>query len=87
MFRNAAEQGHASAQVDLGIAYYNGRGEPPDSAIAYSWFHVAASQGDRRGYKNKSALYKQLLDEDRKKAQKLSIGYNNKYGAYARSKK
>lgn len=87
LFREAAEQGHASAQVDLGIAYFNGRGVPPDSAIAYAWFHVAATQGDKRGYKNKAQLYKQLLKEDLKRAQKLSIEYNNKFGSYAQKKK
>jgi len=87
LFKDAAEQGHAAAQVDLGIAYYNGRGAPPDSALAYAWFHVAAAQGDKRAHKNKAGLFKQLLKEDRKKALRLGLELNKKYGSSASGKK
>ena len=45
-FRLAAEQGHASAQVGVGIGYFTGRGVPQDEAEAVRWFRLAADQGD-----------------------------------------
>jgi TPR repeat protein len=43
--RNAAEQGNATAQFDLGMMYENGRGVPRDDAQAVVWFRKAAEQG------------------------------------------
>lgn len=44
-YRQAAEQGHAAAQNNLGNCYYNGRGvtKNPDEAVA--WWGKAAEQG------------------------------------------
>ncbi|TNI10976.1 hypothetical protein CF134_19790 [Aeromonas salmonicida] len=41
----AAEQGDASAQYNLGGMYYYGRGVPQDYKQAITWFHKAAEQG------------------------------------------
>jgi TPR repeat protein len=43
--RNAAEQGHAVAQFNLGYACDNGEGVPEDKAEAVKWFRLAAEQG------------------------------------------
>ena len=43
--RLAAEQGDASAQFDLGLAYDNGRGVEEDDAEAVRWYRLAAEQG------------------------------------------
>jgi uncharacterized protein len=48
-FREAAEQGHAPSQVDLGNLCLQGRGVPQDDAQAAAWFLKAAQQGDARG--------------------------------------
>jgi TPR repeat protein len=37
-YRLAAEQGHAKAQYNLGLMYYNGEGVPEDYVIAYMWW-------------------------------------------------
>ncbi len=42
----AAEQGHALAQNNLGLMYSLGLGIPKDSAEASKWFHRSADQGD-----------------------------------------
>jgi hypothetical protein len=34
-WRKAAEQGEAEAQVNLGVAYFNGDGVPKDAAESY----------------------------------------------------
>jgi len=44
--RKAAEQGNASAQFNLGAAYYNGDGVPQDYAQAAAWYRKAAEQGN-----------------------------------------
>ncbi len=43
--RPLAEQGHASAQFNLGLMYNNGLGVPQDYAEALQWYRKAAEQG------------------------------------------
>ena len=63
-FRPLAEQGHAQAQVNLGILYSQGRGVPKDSVQAYAWYTLAAGQGDDLAGKFKDHLEKSMtLDE------------------------
>ncbi len=45
LLRPLAEQGHARAQFNLGVAYANGRGVPQDHAEAVKWWRLAAAQG------------------------------------------
>ena len=44
-YRLAAEQGDASAQYALGIAYGTGRGVPEDYVVAHMWLNLAAATG------------------------------------------
>ena len=44
-WRLAADQGHATAQNNLGSMYANGEGVPQDSRAAVRWFRLAADQG------------------------------------------
>ena len=37
-----AEQGHAGAQNNLGLMYYNGEGVPQDDKTAVKWYRLAA---------------------------------------------
>ena len=48
-FTKAAEQGHASAQADLGDCYYNGNGVYEDNDKAVEWYRKAAEQGNASG--------------------------------------
>ena len=41
-----AEQGHASAQSNLGTMYHYGEGVPKDDKTALKWYRLAAEQGD-----------------------------------------
>ena len=43
--RQAAEQGDATAQYNLGVMYANGRGVPKDDTEAVRWYRLAAEQG------------------------------------------
>ena len=40
-----AEQGHVSAQNNLGAMYGTGRGAPQDNTTAVKWYRLAAEQG------------------------------------------
>ena len=44
-YRQAAEQGEAEAQYNLGLMYANGRGVPENDAEVVKWFRIAAEQG------------------------------------------
>ena len=46
LFRKSAEQGHVSAQFNLGVMYETGQGVPEDKAEATKWIRKAAEQGD-----------------------------------------
>jgi hypothetical protein len=45
-YREAAGQGNADAQYNLGVMYYTGEGVPEDAVEAVRWFRLAAEQGD-----------------------------------------
>ena len=56
-YRKAAEQGHADAQYNLGLAYRYGRGVPKDDAEAVKWYWKAAEQGDAEAQGNLGSMY------------------------------
>jgi uncharacterized protein len=58
-YRRAAEQGHATAQIDLGNMYRNGQGVAQDYAEAVRWYHRAAEQGNARAQAKLGLIYKQ----------------------------
>jgi TPR repeat protein len=45
-YRKAAEQGHITAQNNLGVMYERGLGVEQDYAEAASWYRKAAEQGN-----------------------------------------
>ena len=57
-YRLAAEQGHASAQFNLGLMYDKGEGVPQDDAEAVRWFRLAAEQGNAWAQKRLDAMLK-----------------------------
>ncbi len=71
-FRLLAEQGHAQAQLNLGILYSQGRGVPKDSVQAYAWYTLAAGQGDDLAGKFKDHLEKSMTLEQLAEAQRLA---------------
>ena len=68
----AAEQGHAAAQFNLGEMYANGDGITEDAVIAYMWFNLAASQDYEDAEENKGMLSERMTREQIAEAQKLS---------------
>ena len=57
----SAEQGDVSAQLKLGMHYYNGTGRrhPPDYAEALKWFRRAADQGNAQAQDRIGMMYYQ----------------------------
>jgi TPR repeat protein len=56
-YTKAAEQGHASAQYNLGVMYDNSVGVPEDDATAVIWYTKAAEQGDASAQNNLGIMY------------------------------
>jgi len=56
-FRALAEQGHASAQYNLGAMYENGHGVPQDYKTALKWYKLAAEQGYALAQINLGLMY------------------------------
>jgi uncharacterized protein len=57
LFRPLAEQGHASAQNNLGGMYDNGQGVPQNYAEAMKWYRLAADQGNAFAQSNLGIMY------------------------------
>ena len=57
LFRLAAEQGHASAQYNLGVMYATGEGVPEDDAEAVRWYRMAAEQSNASAQYNLGVMY------------------------------
>ncbi len=55
--RPLAEQGHASAQVSLGVMYNKGLGVPQDYQEAARWYRLAGDQGNAYAQNNLGYMY------------------------------
>ena len=55
--RQAAEQGNANAQNNLGAMYATGQGVPQDDREAVKWYRMAAEQGDAYAQYNLGFAY------------------------------
>ena len=89
-----AEQGHASAQGNLGVMYENGQGAPQDYKAAVRWYRLAAEQGQASAQYNLGVMYRkgQGVPQDDKAAvnwyrlaaeQGHAAAQNNLGGMYA----
>lgn len=67
-FRKAAEQGVASASVELAAAYYYGRGVGKDVVEALVWATIARDQKHPTGAELVAVFNEQLTEEQRKVA-------------------
>ena len=56
--RAVAEQGDATAQLNLGVRYANGEGVPQDYAEAVRWYRLAADQGLAGAQNNLGVKYR-----------------------------
>ena len=56
-WRDLADQGDSSAQFNLGLLYYDGKGVPQDYTEAANWFRRAAEQDYEKAEHNLGAMY------------------------------
>ena len=56
-YKLAADQGHASAQYNLGLMYATGQGVPQDYKEALRWYKLAADQGHASAQYNLGYMY------------------------------
>ena len=67
--RQAAEQGEAKAQYNLGVMYAEGEGVPEDDRKAVKWYRKAAEQGNAPAQYNLGVKYAKgegVPEDDRK---------------------
>ena len=79
-YRQAAEQGLASAQSNLGVMYANGEGVPEDDIQAYAWISIASAQGKENSKNAKEILTREMTRAEIAEAQKLSRKYWEAFG-------
>ncbi len=80
-FRKAAEQGHAGAQLNLGVMYYNGQGVPKDEQMAYFWWLLASAQGHQNAAERRDIVERRLSSEQRAAAQASARNWQPKTAA------
>jgi TPR repeat protein len=68
----AAEQGHASAQTNLGLMYANGEGVPQDYVYAHMWWNIAASSGNKKASENRDKVAERMPPSQIQEAQTLA---------------
>ena len=71
-WRPLAEQGHASAQLNLGVAYELGAGVVQDYVKAHMWSNIAAANGEANGSQLRGKVAKMMTAADISKAQQLA---------------
>lgn len=70
--RQAAEQGKAEAQLEMGILYEFGYNFPKHNVSAMAWYLRAAEQGLAKAVERRDQLKSRLTAEELDEAQKLS---------------
>ena len=75
----AAEQGDASAQFNLGVAYDNGDGVLQDYSKAHMWYNLAAAKGAENAGKNRDSIAKEMTSEQIAEAQKMAREWMEKH--------
>ncbi|MFT4613227.1 MAG: hypothetical protein ACI9NT_000365 [Bacteroidia bacterium] len=73
LWREAADQGDATAQVYVGEIYEKGWVGKPDYATAAKWYRKAADQGDRRGQRRLAYFYENGLGVTENREQALGL--------------
>ena len=71
--RRAAEQGHTSAQYNLGLMYYNGDGVAQDNVMAHVWATLAAAYGHQNAATARDALVEHMSFTDVYESQEIAL--------------
>ena len=68
----AAAQGHAKAQYNLGLMYWQGQGVPRNFVQAHMWWTLSASQGTAFATQFRDNVEGRMTPEQIAKAEKLA---------------
>jgi len=71
-YRKAADQGHAKAQSNLGVMYFNGDGVPENHVRAYVWLSMAKTQGYESAKKGVETVKNLMTKQQTADAQALA---------------
>jgi uncharacterized protein len=77
--RKAADQGHGTAQRDLGLMYANGQGVPQDYVYAHMWLNLSAAGGTDPTTKDRDLVAAKMTPAQIAEAQKLAREWKPKY--------
>jgi len=72
--RQAASEGNAEAQLEIGILYEFGYNMPKNNVTALAWYLRAAEQGNVLAIARRDQLKSKMTPEDIEASQKLSAG-------------
>lgn len=78
-YRLAAEQGNATAQLNLGVMYAEGRGVAHDHVLAHMWFNLATARGNEKAAKNMEMVANEMTGADFSKARRLAREWRAKH--------
>ena len=78
MFRLAAEQGYASAQLNMGYMYQEGAGVPQDYVLAHMWWNLSGSNGNKDAVTNRNIVEKKMSKQQIEKAQEMARNWKPK---------
>lgn len=77
-FRKAAELGHRDSQYNLGVIEARGLAGAADPAAAYTWFAIAARQGDDESGRKRDAVAERLDPAALARARQAADGFSPK---------
>jgi hypothetical protein len=82
-YRQAAEQGYASAQNNLGLMYSQGQGVAQDYVQAYKWYYLASvwatdAKARDTANKNKNLVAAKMQPAQVGEAQRLASAWRKK---------
>ena len=67
-----AEQGDATAQVNLGSMYSKGDGVLQDYVYAHMWWNIAASSGNKKASENRDIVAERMTYSQIEEAERLA---------------
>ena len=67
-----AEDGDASAQLHLGLIFYNGQGVTQNYVQAHKWWNISAADGNEQARKNRDIVQNEMTKEQVAEAQQLA---------------
>jgi TPR repeat protein len=70
--QEAAEEGRAEAQYNLGLLYSTGQGVPQDYVLAHKWFNLAAMAGNTDAREVRRELARDMTAGEIAEAQRLA---------------